>query len=85
MPSPLLLLELWPPLVAWLALASQAWALLVPVLLGLLPLPTWLLLMAQLVLESAQEPLPALAVPVLLVPVLLALLVALLAVLPVAC
>ena len=81
----MLLWLLWPPVVAWQALASQAWALLVPVLLGLLLLPTWLLLMAQLVLELVQEPLPGLAAPVLLVPVWLALLVALLEALPAAC
>ena len=80
MQSPLLLWLLWPPVVAWLALASQDWVLLVPVLPGLLLLPIWLLLMAQLVLELALELLEALAVLVLLVPVWLALLVALLAV-----
>jgi hypothetical protein len=56
MPSPLLLLELWLPLVAWQALASQAlpvWAVLG--LLGLLPPPIWLLLMARLVLELELE------------------------------
>ena len=86
MQSPLRLLELWLPLVAWQALASQAlpvWA--VPGLLGLLPLPIWLLLMARLVLELALELLAALAVLALLEPVWLALLVALLGVPPVAC
>jgi hypothetical protein len=67
MQSPLLLWLLWPPVVAWLALASQAWVLLVPVLPGLLLLPIWLLLMARLVLELVQELLEVLALPVLLV------------------
>jgi hypothetical protein len=72
MPSPLLLLELWLPLVAWQALASQAlpvWA--VPGLLGLLPLPIWLLLMVRLVLELVQEPLPGLALALLVLAVCL--------------
>jgi hypothetical protein len=64
MPSPLLLLELWPPVVDWQALVFLDWVLPVPVLPGLLLLPTWLLLMARLVLELAQEPLPVLVVPV---------------------
>jgi hypothetical protein len=64
MQSPLLLWLLWPPVVAWLALASQAWVLLVPVLPGLLLPPIWLLLMARLVLELVQEPPPGLVVPV---------------------
>jgi hypothetical protein len=71
MQSPLLLWLLWPPVVAWLALASQAWVLLVPVLPGLLPLPIWLLLMVRLVLELVQEPLPGLALALLVLAVCL--------------
>jgi hypothetical protein len=56
------LLELDHLQVALLALLVQA--LLVPGLLGLLPLPIWLLLMARLVLELVQEPPPGLVVPV---------------------
>jgi hypothetical protein len=68
MPFPLLLLELWLLLVAWQVLAFQAllaWA--VQALLGLLPLPIWLLLMVRLVLELELELLEVLALPVLLV------------------
>jgi hypothetical protein len=64
MQCPLLLWLLWPPVAAWQALASQAWVLPVQELPGLLPPPIWLLLMARLVLELVQEPLPVLVVPV---------------------
>jgi hypothetical protein len=67
MQSPLLLWLLWPPVVAWLALASQAWVLPVQELPGLLPLLIWLLLMARLVLELALVLLAALALLELLV------------------
>jgi hypothetical protein len=71
MQSPLLLWLLWPPVVAWLALASQDWVLPVQELLGLLPLPIWLLLMAQLVLELVQEPPPGLVLALLVLAVCL--------------
>jgi hypothetical protein len=85
MQSPLRLLELWLPLVDWLELAFQALLVWVVLVLGLLPLPIWLLLMARLVLELALELLEALVVLALLAPVWLALLVAPLGVPPVAC
>jgi hypothetical protein len=67
----LLLWLLWPPVVAWQALASQDWVLPVPVLPGLLLPPIWLLLMAQLVLELVRELPPGLVLALLVLAVCL--------------